>query len=96
MTSKERGMRIPYALGTDQYCTFEGSDNYVHMGDFVEVYAYPNWRCARPYRGSLSGVKYDRFGYISEVTVSPLGEIFDYNIAFDGFFRHAAKEANHD
>lgn len=98
MTSAERGIRIPYTLGTDQYCKFEGSDEYVHMGDFVKVCAHPNWICRRYYRGTLSGVKYGCSGCISEVTISPLGEIFDCNIAFDGFFRHAtkAKEANHD
>lgn len=86
MPSDERDTRIPYRLGTGDYCKFEGSNEYVHMGDLVEVYSHPNWRDACPYCGNLSGVKYGRFGCISEVTLSPSGEIFDYNIAFDGFF----------
>lgn len=37
MASEERDTRIPYRLGTDCYCKFEGRDEYVHMGDLVAV-----------------------------------------------------------
>ena len=31
-----KGMRVPYRLGTDLFCAFEGG-GFVHMGDMVEV-----------------------------------------------------------
>lgn len=37
MISAECDTRIPYRLGTDYYCKFENCDEYVHMGDLVEV-----------------------------------------------------------
>ena len=40
MTSEQRDTRIPYRLGTDQYCKFKDIDEYVHIGDFVVVKAF--------------------------------------------------------
>ena len=96
MLSHERDTRIPYCLGTDQYCKFYGCDEYVHMGDLVTIFTYPRSEDHYDYCGNLSGVKYDSHGFISEVTITPPGVIFDFNVAFDGFFRHATKVEEHD
>ncbi len=95
MASEERDTRIPYCLGTDQYCKFKGRDEYVHMGDLVAIDGNKALgECG--YCGILSGVKYDIYGFISEVTLSQLDGIFDFDVAFGGFFTYATKVEEHD
>ena len=59
----ERDTRVPYRLGTDHYCEFE-YDDYVHMGDEVEVFwdAYDGERSCV---GRLCSVDYGEDGFVS-------------------------------
>lgn len=66
----ERDMRIPYRLGTDQYCKFEDCDEYVHMGDLVTIYVHPYQEDPYSYCGNLCGVQYDSDGFIRSVSLS--------------------------
>lgn len=96
MASDKRDKRIPYCLGTDQYCEFEDRDEYVHMGDLVVV-------CTNTYSGRsftsfgyLRGVNYDYDGFISEVTLYTLDESGYFCVACDGVFYHATKLEEHN
>lgn len=89
MTSEERDTRIPYRLGTDQYCKFYGRGEYVHMGDLVAVY---QGTCDDDYYmcfGKLSGVRYDHSGLITGVTLATLDGSCGFCTACDGTFHHA-------
>lgn len=88
MPSEERDTRIPYRLGTGDYCKFEGRDEYVHMGDLVEVY-HSTCDGDDVYFGDLSGVWYDYNGFISGVTLAALDGSCSFNVACDGVFQHA-------
>ena len=59
-----RDTRVPYRLGTDHYCEFEYDDDYVHMGDEVEVFwdAYDGERSCV---GWLCSVDYGEDGFVS-------------------------------
>lgn len=94
MISEERDTRIPYRLGTGQYCKFEGRDEYVHMGDFVAVDGNKALgECG--YCGKLSGVEYDGEGFLHSVKLLYPHEAYGYYVAFDGVFRYA-KEVTDD
>lgn len=88
MPSEERDTRIPCRLGTDDYCKFEGRDEYVHMGDLVAVY-HSTSGGDDVYFGDLSGVWYDLDGFISGVTLVSLDGSCSFNVACDGIFHHA-------
>lgn len=91
--SDERDTRIPYRLGTDQYCKFEGSDEYVHMGDLVTVDADMIFgrieRC-----GKLLGVEYNDEGFLNFVKLIYPYEDYGYYVAFDGAFHQAEAVTN--
>lgn len=99
-TSDGWDTRIPYRLGTDYYCMFEDRDEYVRMGDLVEVFEYVNDcdgnTCGNIYSGRLRGVKYNYNGFISEVTLSDTYEDHDFDIEFDGIFYCATEVVEHD
>lgn len=91
-TSDERDTRIPYRLGTNHYCKFEDRDEYVRMGDLVEVSEYTYDGDGNIYSGRLCGVKYNCNGFITEITLSDIYEDSDFDIEFDGIF-YCATEA---
>lgn len=94
MTSDERDTRIPYRLGTNQYCKFKDRDEYVHMGDLVAVDGNKALgECG--YCGKLSGVEYDDEGYLVFIKLNYPHEVHGYYVAFDGVF-HYAKEVTDD
>ena len=99
-TSDRWDTRIPYRLGTDHYCVFEDCDEYVRMGDLVEVSEYVNDSdgniCGNIYAGRLRGVKYNYSGFISEVTLFDTCEDSDFDIEFDGIFYHATEAEGYD
>ena len=72
-TSEEWDMRIPYRLGTDQYCEFENCDEYVRMGDTVEV-CEDCYDGQFLYTGKLLYVEYGSNGFISFVRICPSDE----------------------
>lgn len=69
MTSDERDTRIPYRLGTNNFCKFEGRDEYVHMGDLVKICVHPYRKDPYSYCGKLCGVEYDADGFIRSVSL---------------------------
>lgn len=69
MTSEERDTRIPFRLGTNNFCKFEGRDEYVHMGDLVKIYAHPYQKDPYSYCGNLCGVEYDGDGFIRSISL---------------------------
>lgn len=99
-TNNRWDTRIPYRLGTDHYCVFEDRDEYVHMGDLVEVSEYVNDgdgnMCGNIYSGCLCGVKYNYNGFISEVTLLDTYEDSDFDIESDGIFYRATEIERHD
>ena len=77
MTSEERRVRVPYRLGTDQFCVYEEDGGMVCMGDMVTV---GESECS----GELCYVKYDWEGYIDSVTLFPRGERCEVEVYFPG------------
>lgn len=96
MASDKRDTRIPYCLGTDKYCEFENCDEYVHMGDPVDVCEDTYNGGSRIFSGYLSGVSYDYNGFISEVTLSTLDKSTVFDVACDGVFNRATNVEEHD
>lgn len=95
-TNEEWDTRIPYRLGTDHYCVFEDCDEYVHMGDTVEV-------CEDRYDGQFSCtgellyVEYGSDGFISFVRIdSPSDESECVCVDCDGIFYKPESGANCD
>lgn len=89
MASDERDTRIPYRLGTDQYCKFYGRDEYVHMGDLVAVYQNACNGDGDMNFGKLSGVRYNHNGHITGATLVALDGSCGFCVACDGDFHHA-------
>lgn len=87
MASYERDTRIPYRLGTDQYCKFKDIDEYVHIGDFVVVQGRKTFGRTRYYCGKLSMVGYDGEGFLRFARLLYPNEIDGYYVTFDGAFR---------
>ena len=87
MTSEQRDTRIPYRLGTDQYCKFKDIDEYVHIGDFVVVKRYKIFGKPRDYCGKLSMIGYDGEGFLRFARLLYPNEIDGYYVSFDGTFR---------
>lgn len=94
--SEERDTRILYRLGTDHYCEFEDSDEYVRMGDLVEVCEDTYDGDSLIFSGNIDGIKYDNDGFISGITLFNPFESFDFDIACDGVFYHATDVEKHD
>lgn len=94
MPSEERDTRIPYRLGTGDYCKFEGRDEYVHMGDLVAVNGDTIFG-GRERCGRLRGVEYNDEGFLSFVKLVYPHEAFGYYVVFDGAF-HQAEEVTND
>lgn len=86
MASEERDTRIPYRLGTNNFCKFESCDEYVHMGDFVVVDRIfeVRKRC-----GKLRGVEYNDEGFLNFVKLACPHEVYGRYVVFDGVFRRA-------
>lgn len=59
-----RDTRIPYRLGTDNYCVFGYDGDYVHMGDMVEVFWDTLWD-ERSCVGWLCSVDYGEDGFVT-------------------------------
>ena len=59
-----RDTRIPYRLGTDNYCVFGYDGDYVHMGDMVEVCWDTLWG-ERSCVGWLCSVDYGEDGFVT-------------------------------
>lgn len=93
MISNERDTRIPYRLGTDWYCKFDGSDEYVHMGDLVAVSA-DTILGRRELCGKLRGVEYNDEGFLNFVKLTYLYEDYGYYVIFDGTFHQAEAVTN--
>lgn len=89
MTSYKRDTRIPYRLGTDDYCKFEGRDEYVRMGDLVAVNKATMFWDTLGYLGRLCGVEYNAEGSLCGVSLLFPHESYGYRVAFDGVFHHA-------
>lgn len=90
MIGEERDTRIPYRLGTDEFCKFKGRDEYVRMGDLVVC---PNEKTGDhcQYPGRLGGVMYDRDGFIFKVILYTLDWSFGFDLANRGVFYHATE-----
>lgn len=96
MTSYERDTRIPYCLGTDHYCVFEDCDEYVRMGDTVEV-CEDRYDGQISYTGELLYVEYGSDGFISLVRIAcPSDESECVCVDCDGVFFKPEKEADRD
>lgn len=93
MISNERDTRIPYRLGTDQYCKFEGSDEYVHMGDLVTVDGDAIFG-GRERRGKLCGVEYNDEGFLNFVKLTYPHETYGHYVVFDGAFHQVEAVTN--
>jgi hypothetical protein len=93
--SDKRDTRIPYRLGTDHYCTYEGEseESYVRMGDMIShVYDTPFGEIEID--GELCSVRYGGDGFIDALSVYVEGEERNVDLPCDGvFFR---MEAAHD
>lgn len=80
-------VRVPYRLGTDDYCTYEGEgeESYVHMGDMVAV-CYEtyvgNCKCS----GELGYVMYSCDGFIDSVTLFPSEDSDGVEVPCEGMF----------
>lgn len=91
-TSDERDTRVPYRLGTDHYCVFENDDEFVHMGDMVEMVAeIPPDGKEVVYAGELCSVEYGSDGFITSVSmVDPLNEYDTVFVPCEGVFYKVA------
>lgn len=94
VASDERDTRIPYRLGTGDYCKFKNRDEYVHMGELVAVYQDADGDGILPRFGYLCGVKYDVTGFIRGVTLVTLDESRDFSVSCDGAFYNIVKVAD--
>lgn len=94
MASDERDTRIPYRLGTGDYCKFKNRGEYVHMGELVAVYQDADGGEIVPRFGYLCGVKYDVTGFIRGVTLVTLDESRDFYVACDGAFYNIVEVAD--
>lgn len=95
-TSSEWDTRIPYRLGTDQFCEFEDDGSYVRMGNMVTVcwdsYAggtYQESECS----GELVSVRYDWNGFIDSVSVLPDSDSAEVECPCEGVF-HRMEDAH--
>ena len=96
MISAERDTRIPYRLGTDYYCKFENCDEYVHMGDLVEV-GEDRYDGPVLYTGELLYVEYGSDGFISLVRIDcPSDESECVCVDCEGVFFKPEKGADRD
>ena len=86
MTSEERNTRIPYRLGTGDYCKFKNRDEYVHMGDLVAVYQDADGDGTLPHFGYLCGVGYRFDGFIHSASLLTLDRRRSFNVSCDGDF----------
>lgn len=91
MPSDGRDTRIPYRLGTNNFCKFEGRDEYVHMGDLVAVDNKTVFGNSDGYCGELCGVSYNGDGFICDVVLLYPGEVYGCGIASDGVFHYATR-----
>ena len=94
ISDEEHDTRIPYRLGTDSFCKFEGSDDYVHMGDLVAVDGDTIFgrreRCGR-----LRGVEYNDEGFLNFVKLAYPHEAYGHYVVSNGVF-HQAEEVTND
>lgn len=95
---RERGeayaLRIPYRLGTDNYCAYGNDDGFVHMGDTIEV-VEDAYNGQLSYVGELLSVEYGNDGFISFVSVvDPSNENGYVNVACEGVFFKPEKGAD--
>ena len=76
MNSEERRVRIPYRLGTDQFCEYEEDGGEVCMGDMVTVRSdtykgkvehSDTYKGKVEHSGKLIYVTYEWLGYIDSV-----------------------------
>lgn len=88
-TSDKWDTRIPYRLGTDQFCEFEEDRCEVRMGDMVTMcwdsYAggtYQEFECS----GELISVRYDWNGFIDSVAVLPDRDSEEVECPCEGVF----------
>lgn len=95
-TSEEWDTRIPYRLGTDNYCKFENCDEYVRMGDLVEV-GEDRYDGPVLYTGELLYVEYGNDGFISLVSITSQSDEYEcINVDCDGVFFKPESEVNCD
>ena len=95
-TNEEWDTRIPYRLGTDHYCEFEDCDEYVHMGDMVEV-CEDRYNGHFSFTGKLLYVEYGSDGFISLVRIDcPSDESECVCVDCDGVFYKPESEVNRD
>lgn len=90
----ERDTRIPYHLGTGDYCKFKNRDEYVHMGDLVAVYVDADDDGALPHFGYLCGVGYRFDGFIHSASLLTLDRRRSFNVSCDGDFYCATEVAD--
>lgn len=95
-TSEEWDTRIPYRLGTDYYCKFENCDEYVHMGDLVEV-GEDRYDGPVSYTGELLYVEYGIDGFISLVSIISSSDVYEcVSVDCGGVFFKPESGANCD
>lgn len=90
----ERDTRIPYRLGTSDFCKFKNRDEYVHMGDLVAVYTDADDDGALPHFGYLCGVGYRFDGFMRVVTLLTLDRRRSFDVSCDGAFYYAMEVAD--
>ena len=93
-TSDKWDTRIPYRLGTDQFCEFEEDGSYVHMGDMVSCYLDTPFGEVE-IGGELCAVCYGEDGFIDYVSVYVGGKERGFDCPNDGvFFRMEEDDAD--
>ena len=94
VAGEERDTRIPYRLGTSDFCKFKNRDEYVHMGDLVAVYTDADDDGALPHFGYLCGVGYRFDGFMRVVTLLTLDRRRSFDVSCDGAFYYAMEVAD--
>lgn len=83
-TTSER-WRVPYRLGTDDYCIYGNENNYVHMGDMVTV-CYETYAGEDECSGELRYVRYGWDGFIDSVALFQSKDSVEVEVMCDGTF----------
>jgi len=85
--SEERDTRIPYRLGTNHFCSFEGEDDgsYVKFGHMVE-FSLDTYNGEVSFFGELCGVRYGEDGFIESASLYTKGDEMVRDIPCEGVF----------
>lgn len=82
---EERRVRVPYRLGTDNYCVYEEDGGEVCMGDMVTV-CYETYNSEVEHSGKLLYVTYEWLGCIDSVILETDLDSEPVECSCDGVF----------